>query len=147
MPRQTAKPPGTRPAPRRVQHTPRSCAAHARKTEAYVYGALPPADAVGRTRGMGRPRRQTPFGQRRSSFEAITPKAPMTIGLPIALTEPGLGAHLLFHDVRDASAQLPSWSTPTARSAAVCPSGHRDATYNVHLLLLWPRRLPVEHFL
>ena len=54
-----------------------------------MYGALPPADAVGRTCGMGQPRRWAPFGQRRSSFEAITPKAPMTIGLPIALTNQG----------------------------------------------------------
>ena len=86
------------------------------------------------------------LGQRRSSFEAITPKAPMTIGLPIALTNQGWE-----RTCSSMTSGMPvpegSWSTPTARSAAVCPSGHRDATYNVHLLMLWPRRLPVEHFL
>ena len=37
---------------------------------------------------MGRPRRPA-RAQRRSSLDAITPKAPITIGLPMALTNQG----------------------------------------------------------
>jgi hypothetical protein len=37
----------------------------------------------------GRLRRRAPRAQRWSSFEAITPKAPITIGLPMALTNQG----------------------------------------------------------
>ena len=53
--------------------------------------------------------------------------------------------HGKFHTIA-AGTSYPAWRTPMVRSAGMCPSVSRGASHAVDFLL-WPRRLPVEHFL
>jgi hypothetical protein len=43
--------------------------------------------------------------------------------------------------------RYPYGAYPRYGALACAPSRHRGAAPDVYLLLLWPRRLPVEHFL
>ena len=79
-----------------------------------------PADAVGRT-WHGAAETAAPLGQRRSSFEAITPKAPMTIGLPIALAHQGWERTCFSLTSGLPVLSCPQGSTPTAGALPYAP--------------------------
>ena len=141
------KAPGTRPAPRRCSTRP-GPARLMRERPRRLCMVRPSCGCRGADlwHGGGRDGGH-PFAQRRSSFEAITPKAPMTIGLPIALTNQGWERTCSSITSGMPVLSCPHGARPRHGALPYAPPGHRDATYNVHLLMLWPRRLPVEHFL